>query len=322
MPPTGTGTCGALSFSIVLVADLDKKGSKIVGGGPKSDFRRKSILKRGNLNRADDGCFNVEWKDEKQISSGIMENGRGFELSDLKIFNGRLYTVDDRTGIVYWLKKDGDEYTAIPWVIMMHGNGEVSKGFKGEWITEKDGVMYIGSHGNEWAGRDGTIIHKYMMWTKTIEASGALKHHDWEDVYQKARAAAKIEFPGYLTHEGGNFSSITRRWNFLPRKLSSVPYEDKADETACTNRLISCNEKFEDWKVVEVGDVEPSKGFSSFKFVPGTNDEVVVAIKAMEIGDTQGTWLLVFNVDGTIIMPATHVADKKFEGIEISVDSL
>ena len=35
----------------------------------------------------------------RELKSHISENGRGVELSELVVFNGKLYTVDDRTGI-------------------------------------------------------------------------------------------------------------------------------------------------------------------------------------------------------------------------------
>lgn len=46
------------------------------------------------------------------------------ELSELVVFNGHLYTVDDHTGVVYRI--EGDK--AVPWVILPDGDGTVSKG--------------------------------------------------------------------------------------------------------------------------------------------------------------------------------------------------
>ena len=53
------------------------------------------------------------------------------ELSELIAFNGKLYTVDDRTGVVYQL--DGDK--VYPWAILGDGNGQETKGFKSEFIA-------------------------------------------------------------------------------------------------------------------------------------------------------------------------------------------
>lgn len=46
------------------------------------------------------------------------------ELSELVVFNGHLYTVDDHTGVVYRILDN----QAVPWVILPDGDGTVSKG--------------------------------------------------------------------------------------------------------------------------------------------------------------------------------------------------
>lgn len=46
------------------------------------------------------------------------------ELSELVVFNGHLYSVDDRTGVVYRIEGS----RAIPWVILPDGDGSISKG--------------------------------------------------------------------------------------------------------------------------------------------------------------------------------------------------
>ena len=68
----------------------------------------------------------VEWDaDRVVLESHLAEKGRGMELSELVVFNGKLYSVDDRTGIVYHI--DGDK--AVPWVILPDGDGSVAKGW-------------------------------------------------------------------------------------------------------------------------------------------------------------------------------------------------
>lgn len=61
------------------------------------------------------------------------------ELSELVVFNGHLYTVDDRTGVVYRI--EGNQ--AIPWVILPDGDGTVSKGQSSgdvkSYVGENDG---------------------------------------------------------------------------------------------------------------------------------------------------------------------------------------
>jgi soluble calcium-activated nucleotidase 1 len=46
----------------------------------------------------------------------------------------------------------------IPQHILMDGNGNTDKGFKCEWATVKDGLMYVGSTGKEWT-KNGVSIN-------------------------------------------------------------------------------------------------------------------------------------------------------------------
>ena len=72
----------------------------------------------------------LEWDqgDETQLQSALATGGRGMELSELVVFNGKLYSVDDRTGVVYHVENN----KVVPWVILSDGNGEETKGFKGK----------------------------------------------------------------------------------------------------------------------------------------------------------------------------------------------
>lgn len=60
------------------------------------------------------------------MKSSLSNGGRGMELSELVVFNGKLYSVDDRTGVVYQI----DNGKVFPWLILSDGNGQETKGFK------------------------------------------------------------------------------------------------------------------------------------------------------------------------------------------------
>lgn len=69
----------------------------------------------------------VEWDKELiSLKSNMAYGGRGMELSELIVFNGKLYAVDDRTGIIY--EVDLHEKKVIPWVVLTDGNGRNTKG--------------------------------------------------------------------------------------------------------------------------------------------------------------------------------------------------
>lgn len=111
-----------MRFRIAVVADLDLNS--------KSETDKNtwlSFLKKGHLTLSHDHKkVTVGWDGEDvKIKSTISEKGRGVELSELIVFNGKLYSVDDRTGIVYEITQDDK---LLPWVILQDGNGRVNKG--------------------------------------------------------------------------------------------------------------------------------------------------------------------------------------------------
>lgn len=60
----------------------------------------------------------------------------------------------------------------------------------------------------------------------------------------------------------------------------------------------------------------PTHGYSSFKFIPGTNDNVIVALKSEEDSGVTATYIVVFDIDGNVLLPETKIADLKYEGFE------
>lgn len=80
-------------YRIGAVADRDEN-SKL------DDVTWGSFLKTGTLIVHSDHTISVRWdNDVITLKSHISEKGRGVELSELIVFNGKLYTIDDRSGI-------------------------------------------------------------------------------------------------------------------------------------------------------------------------------------------------------------------------------
>ena len=65
-----------------------------------------------------------------------------------------------------------------------------------------------------------------------------------------------------------------------------------------------------------VGDIVPTHGFSSFKWIPGTDDQLIIALKSEEFEGKTATYMMVFDINGNVIMPETKVGDHKYEGVE------
>lgn len=60
----------------------------------------------------------------------------------------------------------------IPWLVLADGNGQTEKGFKSEWATVKDEILYIGSMGKEWTTARGEFQTYDPMWVKAVNFHG------------------------------------------------------------------------------------------------------------------------------------------------------
>ena len=263
---------------------------------------------------SDNRHVSIVWDgEETRLVGNVASGGRGMELSELTVFNGRLLSLDDRTGIVYNIVGD----KVIPWVILADGDGgSSSKGFKGEWSTVVGDKMIVGGLGKEWTTQTGEIVNHDPMWIKEISCDGGVSHHNWRHRYLAVRESVGITWPGYMIHEAVCWSQIRRRWFFLPRRMSPDKYDDVTDEKMGTNTMIIADEDFADIKTVTVGKKIPTHGFSSCKFVPNTQDNLIIALKSEEIEGKVATYVMVFSIDGEVIMDEVKIGDRKFEGIE------
>lgn len=110
---------GLHTYNVVgIISDLDQKS--------KSDQEKNTwnaYLKTGFLS------FNpasrtvvVTWDrgEPKKLKHSYALKDRGMELSELVVFDGRLLTFDDRTGIVYEIV---NEQKMVPWVLLVDGDG-------------------------------------------------------------------------------------------------------------------------------------------------------------------------------------------------------
>ncbi|KAK1887101.1 Soluble calcium-activated nucleotidase 1 [Dissostichus eleginoides] len=297
-----------IRYRIAVIADLDTASRS------SKDQTWFSYMKRGYLtisNSAD--RLEVEWDaDTVTLESHLAEKGRGMELSELVAFNGHLYSVDDRTGVVYRI--EGNQ--AVPWVILPDGDGSVSKGFKAEWLAVKDEHLYVGGLGKEWTTTTGEVVNNHPEWVKVVGYHGDVQHENWVPHYNALRSATGIQPPGYLIHESAAWSERLQRWFFLPRRASHEHYEEAADEQRAANLLLSCPADFSSFTVRHVGPLNLIRGFSSFKFVPGTDDQIVLALKSEEYAGSIATYITAFTLDGQVLMPETQIGNVKFEGLE------
>jgi len=239
------------------------------------------------------------------------------ELSDLVFFDGHLLTVDDRTGIIYRVVEFN---RVVPWLLLNDGPGDTAKGFKAEWMTVRNQLLYVGGLGKEWTTTAGEFMNNHPMYIKVISPSGEVQHVDWTENYKHLRAAVGIKWPGYMIHESAQWSDVHEEWFFLPRRASTEGYNEAKDEYQGTNLVLIADPLFSSpVKVMKVGSKgDGSRGFSAFQFLPYSNDEVIVALKSQEKdGVAVASYLLVFNAKNAQLLleeellPGAH----KFEGV-------
>lgn len=301
------------TYKILAIADLDTK-SKLDANGHKFS----SFLLKGELKISDDlKEVNIDFESEPvEISQQYAYGDRGMELSELVTFNGHLYSCDDRTGIIYEILIN--DKLAIPWVILADGNGKNSgKGFKCEWMTVKNKKLYVGGLGKEWTTPQGVLVNHNPQWIKVIGHLGDVTPIDWTDNYNSIRNALGYSYPGYMIFESCVWSTEAQEFFFLPRRASGQSYDEVLDEQRATNLLINTDEDFKTISHKTVGDIIPTRGYSSFKFVPGTNEKLIIALKTEEDSGETRSYVTLIDTSGNVLIKDIQISNSlKFEGIE------
>ncbi|KAJ8971626.1 hypothetical protein NQ314_000609 [Rhamnusium bicolor] len=298
------------TFRIAIIADLDTNS--------KSQDEKNtwySYFKTGYLSyNPNKYSIVVTWdrKEPDRLSNAYALKGRGMELSELVTFDGRLLTFDDRTGIVYEIVNNN----VIPWLLLMDGDGRNHKGFKSEWATVKDEVLYVGSMGKEWTTPSGEFENNNPQYIKAVTTKGQVSHINWIEEYKRIREVLGIYWPGYMIHESGVWSNVHQRWFFLPRRCSKEPYNESLDEHRGCSVLISADADMYNLRVVQIPNSKPTRGFSSFKFVPTSKDHVIVALRTEELDGDTSTYVTAFTIHGEILLGDMYIADLKYEGFE------
>ncbi|CAJ0590934.1 unnamed protein product [Cylicocyclus nassatus] len=296
------------AFDLIVITDSDKK-ARI------EKYQWEAVRRRGTLLLSPDWQeAQVEWmrKSDVHIQSLYSYKGRGMEMSDLVKFNGHILAPDDKTGIIFAIEND----KAVPWVILSSGSGNSTQGMKIEWLTLKDSILYAGGHGLEYRDDDGNIENEDNMWIKTITERGEVQHIDWRNEFTKVRNFAGYPAPGYLTHEAVQWSETHQKWFFLPRKASKTIYDEEADETKGANIMITADPTFTTFEKITIGELTPDRGFSAFVFIPGTDDQLIVALKSKEVKDITESFITAFDIRGHVILKEQKLTDNyKFEGL-------
>ena len=119
-----------------------------------------------------------------------------------------------------------------------------------------------------------------------------------------------------MIHEAVTWSDVHQQWFFLPRRASKETYEEVADERRAANILLRASDDFSQIITSKMGRHHPTHGFSSFKFIPQTSDQLIVALKSEEDAGRIATYFSVFDITGKVLLDEVKIGDHKFEGIE------
>eukprot|EP01029_Cantina_marsupialis_P001877 TRINITY_DN116_c2_g1_i1.p1 TRINITY_DN116_c2_g1~~TRINITY_DN116_c2_g1_i1.p1 ORF type:complete len:377 (+),score=104.21 TRINITY_DN116_c2_g1_i1:93-1223(+) len=309
MPPTVKSP-----IRFAMVADKDHAAKS------KDENKWNSVLKIGHLHFNEELTeFKVDFIDELPLSTSFSDGKRGLELSELVMYNNKLYTMDDRTGIVFELSNG----QLIPRNFITEGNGESSVGQKIEWATIKDGEMIVGSYGKEFINAKGESVHSNMNWIGRIDQKFGVTRENWTNIYTKLRKTVGVPSPGYMIHEAVCYSNQNKKWLMFPRRVSKEAYEEVKDETRGSNIMITLNEDMSKISMTEIGEIIPERGFSSCAFMPGTNDRILATLKSVE-DEKKGfatTFMNIIDSKGKILMADIEIpGNVKFEGVEFLTD--
>eukprot|EP00540_Astrosyne_radiata_P013508 CAMPEP_0116862310 /NCGR_PEP_ID=MMETSP0418-20121206/23565_1 /TAXON_ID=1158023 /ORGANISM="Astrosyne radiata, Strain 13vi08-1A" /LENGTH=395 /DNA_ID=CAMNT_0004497145 /DNA_START=30 /DNA_END=1217 /DNA_ORIENTATION=- len=313
----------ARKFYFAAVTDLDQLSRM----GTKLQW--KSMLLPGVITLEADGLYQIVFDSLRTLKSKHNEGGRGMELSELTLYNHRLLAFDDRTGSVFEiLSQSATENFVVPRFVVTEGQGDTDKGMKWEWSTVKDGDLYMGSMGKEYTNDKGEIVNTNNLWIAILNKDGEIRREDWADKYMYIRRVLNASPPGYCIHEAVLWSSIHKKWIFLPRRISSEVYNDVIDEKKGANKMVLINEDFTSSDVVDIQMkvIDPLHGFSTAAFVPNSNEEHILAVRTVEdqcVGGIenvckQRSYFVIFDLTGKVLMDEVQYPEEglKFEGVE------
>lgn len=315
-------------FRFVAVTDLDQLS--LMKEEKKMTYR--SLLLPGTITHdVTTNKYSMVMEATRTLKTKHNEAGRGAEFSELTVFDNHLLTFDDRTGGVFEIMntKDGKDSFVAPRYVITEGDGDTDKGMKWEWSTTKDGLLYIGSMGKEYTRPDGSVANVNNLWITIMDNHGEFRRINWTEKYDVVREALGCQSPGYVIHEAIRWSPYMRKWVFMPRRISKKVYDDVLDEKRGSNKVIIVDESFTESRVVEVNMANKDDGlhgFSSFAFVPGTDDRHAIALRSVEedcAGDDldvcmQRSYIVIFDImTGEVLMDEVKIEENmKFEGIE------
>ncbi|XP_059617988.1 apyrase-like [Phlebotomus argentipes] len=296
-------------YRFEIIGDFDQKAISPVQ--PNTYF---SDIHIGTVKVLNDSLLDIKFTgDVFDLVTKYAHNGRGSELSELLFFNGKMYTFEDKTGIIF----DVTDNRLVPWVILGDGFGNETNGFKCEWATVKDDHIYVGSNARENFLNTGEIENRNNFYVKKVNKDGKVIHENWFEHYDKIRNSLEMPFPGFIVHEACVWSPINNQWIFLPRKCTPQSIFNVTEDYIGCNKIIFASEDFSTITHVDIqaNPQPPERGFSSFKFLPDSDETIIVGLTTVETPEAVTTSIIAIDLEGRVLFPETKIIDDKYEGL-------
>lgn len=105
------------TFRIGIIADLDTDSKSKREKNTWFSYLKKGYLSYSPMKHT--VVVTWDYTNPVELTTSYALKDRGMELSELVVFDGRLLSFDDRTGLIFEIIDD----KAYPWLLLMDGNG-------------------------------------------------------------------------------------------------------------------------------------------------------------------------------------------------------
>jgi len=158
---------------------------------------------------------------------------------------------------------------------------------------------------------------KSRQYVKKITKDGRVIHVDWTETYEGISTSLGVnQKKGFVVHEAVAWSDIQQKWLFAPRRLSKTKYDKATYYKTGTNAAVWADDQRKEFEATTFGEQNETTGFTDIKFIPGTDDKLVLALKSGLDGDKLFSSLSVYDWEGKEVMKDVVVADGVYAGVE------
>lgn len=307
-----------------------------------------SILLSGRLlhtqNEAEEPHFDVHFSDKEEVYSYLHATGKNLYLSELVAFCGHIYVSDRNSGILYEVSTLSKPSSLTPRQVLTSDGSSTPTAMAVEWAAVKSGMLFLGGNG----AADNS------QWIATVDPSGRTRYLNWDHEYSALQSAAWLNTHYQtLVHEAMIWSDVLNMWIVLPQveeRLESVPeFRSGGDHPHIEHSRVSkhsielhnyqiliADSEFLNVQRVRLESVAVSlpwnvshdvaelrAGFTSLKFLPHSQDKILVALLTVEhpkkCSDMSiaASFVVVLSLSGEILSsPVPIPAPHSFRGLE------